>query len=1183
MSSDPINAATGAILVKLRPGSVSRLGAAGSKAEVLFENIGKGFGFSSEPEWLALRLDADRPDSAWDLAHARVADQLSVSESEVLHVEPDLIHDIYLDPSHPRTTDFQGLAAADSCNVATDQDASNGKGVGPNSFAWHLEDTFSELRKARDLVSFSDPRTRIAHLDTGYFRGHDCKPKYVATHLERNFVRSDGASSDASDPDNWKFIIDNSGHGTGTIGILAGGSATNHGNEILGGAPDAEVVPLRIADRVVLFRTRAFAEALHYASDQGCDVATMSMGGLPSGLWAETIDHAYRNGLCLVAAAGNNMNGLPTRNLVYPARYDQVIAVCGVMADEKAYASLSGLALEGNYGPDSRMGSAITAYSPNIPWPEYPCSSKVRLNGEGTSAATPQVAAAAALWIEQYKLELPRDWRRVEAVRHALFTSAKARTNKGQFGHGILQAAKALAVRPDLTRPITERNSDWFAFFRVITGLGIAEPPLRERMLSLELMQIWCRNSEVQKLLPEPENTAVSRETLKKVMERIIEDERASLQLKKHIADRYAIVLGKKIRRTAKNSLVVADIPAAFDNDVKIDDPPHRRLRVYSLDPSFSTRLATVRVNQATLRIRWESFDRRGRGEYIEFSDVDAKRKKYFAVDLDDTRLVAQDGHAPSEGNAQFHQQMVYAVVMKTVEHFERSLGRPVLWRPKPNEQKPSDDSVFVRRLIVNPHALYERNAYYSPAEVGLKFGYFDAWGKGLDDMLPGRRIFTCLSHDIIAHETTHAVLDGMQRRFNEPSNPDVLALHEGFADIVALLQHFMMKELLESEIAKTRGDIESESFLGSLAVQFGQAVGGRGALRHAIGVIEDGKWKRFQPDPRLYPTLMAPHARGAVLVGAVFDAFVAIYKQRTADLYRIYTGGTGVLPSGAIHPDLVRRLADEASKSAEHVLNMCIRALDYLPPVDVTFFEYLRALITADLDLVPDDTHNYRVAFIESFRRRGIYPPEGQGFTALSEETLRWGALDDSYFAKQGQEIATRYRQFIDTLKEYADACLYYRGREELFTKTRVFRIKLQSILREAFIASPGFAKELGLDLDLDEKRRFEVHEIRRSSKVSPNGFHVPQIVVSLTQSTRIGSDSTTGTRGHIFRGGSTLIVDLPNSSIRYRIVKDIKSVARLEATAAFQRFLADDPLRTLFLGGGNKEPFAMLHKIDD
>ena len=138
----------------------------------------------------------------------------------------------------------------------------------------------------------------------------------------------------------------------------------------------------------------------------------------------------------------------------------------------------------------------------------------------------------------------------------------------------------------------------------------------------------------------------------------------------------------------------------------------------------------------------------------------------------------------------------------------------------------------------------------------------------------------------------------------------------------------------------------------------------------------------------RLRGQTTEPHDRGAILVAAIFDAFLAIYERRTADLLRLATSGSGVLGPGAIHPDLVDRLAREASKAAQHVLTMCVRALDYCPPVDITFGEYLRAIITADCDLVEDDRLKYRVAFVEAFRRRGIYPPDVR---TMSVDSLVW------------------------------------------------------------------------------------------------------------------------------------------------------------------------------------------------
>jgi len=526
---------------------------------------------------------------------------------------------------------------------------------------------------------------------------------------------------------------------------------------------------------------------------------------------------------------------------------------------------------------------------------------------------------------------------------------------------------------------------------------------------------------------------------------------------------------------------------------------------------------------------------------------------------------------------------MVYAVAMTTIEHFERALGRPVLWRHQANREDGFDDSQYVGQLTVRPHALRQANAFYSPEEIALQFGYFDAASTDPGDVVPGSRVYTCLSHDIVAHETTHAILDGMHRRYNEPTNADVLAFHEAFADIVALMQHFTMRDFLEMEIARTRGDIEAESMLGSLAVQFGRATGGRVALREAIGSVENGVWKRLAPDPTELERRLTPHSRGAILVAAVFDAFLAIYKNRTQDLLRIYTSGTGVLPSGAIHPDLVRRLADEASKSADHVLGMCIRALDYVPPVDVTFFEYLRGLITADADLVSDDRHNYRVAFVEAFRRRGIYPvnidaPTSDTLRTLSVDTVRWQGLDDSLLrSKERSALERQYRAIVERLRRYANSCLYVKDRRSLFNSARKERLDLHDKIKTAFEATPAFAKELGID----PARSFELHELRPAMRVSPDGRYVPQVIVAVTQSTEVRADHEAGVPAHTFRGGSTLIVDLSVPEVKYRIVKRITSDSRRSRTAAFVRDAAADPLRALFFGPNRKEPFAALHSL--
>lgn len=621
-----------------------------------------------------------------------------------------------------------------------------------------------------------------------------------------------------------------------------------------------------------------------------------------------------------------------------------------------------------------------------------------------------------------------------------------------------------------------------------------------------------------------------------------------------------------------------------------VPHPMVRRLRGYAFDPSISIQLETMGINEIVYTVPWEEAIKRGpTGEYLEVIDFDpASNCFYTPVDLSNPHVIAQDGVAPSQGNPQFHQQMVYAVSMATIRNFEQALGRKVLWRSHTVQTTNGKyKEAFVKQLRIYPHALREANAFYNPSKKALLFGYFNATTVQPGTHLPGGIVFTCLSHDIIAHETTHAILDGIHRRFIEQTHPDALAFHEAFSDIVALFQHFSYPEVLRQQIAKTRGDLASQNLLGQLAQEFGVAIGNYNTLRDAIGLVNPatGQWEPLVPDPQDYQTVTEPHARGSILVAAVFDAFTSIYKNRVADLLRIASGGTGVLPSGALHPDLVNRLAVEASKAAQHVLLMCIRALDYCPAVSMTFGEYLRAIITADIDLVPYDDRGYRVAFIEAFRRRGIYP---QGVRNLSIESLIWPtALDEENQA---------FQQMAQKLGYVPDRRHFFGDREETFNEMARYRAMLHEFIRTHLDDLPGFERLTGLSLlpntqipDLragdDGKSIFEVHSLYPAQRVGPDGNLLNQFIITITQTRMVPLDpNEMGSATVPFRGGCTLILDLDTQQLRYRIPKPIDDPTRLEQQRQYMLGTASSSLRATYYApfgrGVLKQPFAQLHR---
>lgn len=316
--------------------------------------------------------------------------------------------------------------------------------------------------------------------------------------------------------------------------------------------------------------------------------------------------------------------------------------------------------------------------------------------------------------------------------------------------------------------------------------------------------------------------------------------------------------------------------------------------------------------------------------------------------------------------DTQFHCQNVYAIVMRVLARFESALGRRIGW------------SFEGHQLKVVPHAFADANAFYSRQDEALLFGYF-----------PGNKrdiVLSCLSHDVVAHETTHALVDGLRPRFTNPSSPDQAAFHEGYSDIVALLSVFalpaVVKALLDfkwgNNNSTKRSDRVADKFLTADALRKSALLGLAQQMGADLLQVRGDALRRsvlLGLSPEYYkddPNYIEPHRRGEILVAAVMNAFVDVWAGRLGELRR--TAGW------TVNRD---RVAEEGAAAADCLLTMCIRALDYCPPLHLEFGDFLSALLTADYEIRPDDAkYQFRKHLREKFAGYGIEPASSRNET---------------------------------------------------------------------------------------------------------------------------------------------------------------------------------------------------------
>lgn len=289
-----------------------------------------------------------------------------------------------------------------------------------------------------------------------------------------------------------------------------------------------------------------------------------------------------------------------------------------------------------------------------------------------------------------------------------------------------------------------------------------------------------------------------------------------------------------------------------------------------------------------------------------------------------------------------FNQVSVFSTVLRTMKIFEESevLGRRLHW---------AFDSP---QLLVIPRAGVWANAYYDRQTHSLQFFYFK-------DKNSGETVYSSLSRDIVSHEAAHAILDGIAPDLYNAITPQSQAIHETIADITAVLMSLVSNKLKRYIVHKNQGDINNSTEFSRIGEQFGRAI--KKKKQNSEAAASDSAKK---PSLRELSDINPfdkdehrPHKLSVTLSAALYSLLVQIYEDWWAartQAARIENIKSFKLLGRNKHTDPKISGAHEALReTVKDFSKMVLGALDFLPPGEVSFADFGRAMYANQQNLV--------------------------------------------------------------------------------------------------------------------------------------------------------------------------------------------------------------------------------------